>query len=116
MAFSWVFQAHVNRVVDGDTFYAMVDHGFFVNSFQKFRLARIDTPEIFRPMNESEKKHGFAAKYRVAELILNKDVIIHTKKVGKYGRYIAEVWIDEDTNLNDLLLAEGYAKSISYEE
>lgn len=50
------------------------------------------------------------------ELILGKEIIIHTQKdkEGKYGRYIAEVFFQENEgdwiSLNDRLLQQNMAK------
>jgi micrococcal nuclease len=44
--------------------------------------------------------------------ILNKWVILktHQDKKGKFGRWLAEIWIDGDC-VNNWLLKEGYAKA-----
>jgi len=103
------YKADVYRVVDGDTFYASVDLGFTVSVDVKFRLAGIDTSEIFRPKSEEERTHGLLAKDRVSELILNKRIIVISHKTGKYGRWIGEVILD-DTTLTQILIDEGFEK------
>ena len=48
-------------------------------------------------------------------LILNKKVIVETikDKKGKYGRYLAEIFLD-DVNINDWLVINGYAEYKDY--
>ena len=72
------------------------------------RIAGINTPEV-RSKNESEKQKAFAAKKRLEELFVTKDLIIHSKGFDKYGRCIAEV-ITSDVNVGQVLINEGYAK------
>jgi micrococcal nuclease len=105
----YTYRAFVTGVYDGDSITADVDLGFHTSiKGVKFRLANIDTPEI----RGEEREQGLISKAAVVERILNKWVIIKTEKdkKGKYGRYLATVYID-DLNLNEWLLQEGLAKS-----
>jgi len=108
------YKAKVTKVVDGDTFYAEVDLGFFVKINLKFRLADIDTPEIFRPRNSTEKHHGLMAKDFVKELILDKIVTVRTNKTGKYGRWIAYVDVEGTGDLTESLKANFLEKKLIY--
>lgn len=107
------YKAKVISVYDGDTFTLDVDLGMKTHLIEKIRLARVNTPEI----RGTEKKFGKLVRDHVKELILGKEVIIHTQKdkEGKYGRYIAEVFfqnLERDwTNLNDYLLQQEMAKA-----
>lgn len=107
------YDAYVDRVVDGDTFYAVVDLGFHMSARLDFRLADIDTAEIYRPSCEAELVHGQEAKAFVENLILNKVVNITTKKTGKYGRWIATVHLGDKT-LSEILRENDFAKRDSY--
>jgi micrococcal nuclease len=101
----------VTKVVDGDTVYGDVDLGFNIG-FKKmeFRLSGINTPETKGATREA----GLTSKKFVEDAILNKEVIIVTKKDGKekYGRYLAEIfflvgaeWISLNKTLLDKSLA-----------
>jgi micrococcal nuclease len=101
----------VTKVVDGDTVYGDVDLGFNIG-FKKmeFRLSGINTPETKGTTREA----GLTSKKFVEDAILNKEVIIVTKKDGKekYGRYLAEIfflvgaeWISLNKTLLDKSLA-----------
>jgi len=101
----------VTKVVDGDTVYGDVDLGFNIG-FKKmeFRLSGINTPETKGATREA----GLTSKKFVEDAILNKEVIIVTKKDGKekYGRYLTEIfflvgaeWISLNKTLLDKSLA-----------
>tara|TARA_R100000734_G_C3314352_1_gene105913 strand:+ start:253 stop:594 length:342 start_codon:yes stop_codon:yes gene_type:complete len=105
------YYATVLKVVDGDTIDVMVDLGMGVHRKERLRFSRINAWET----RGEHKEKGKLAKARVAELIpVGDKVLIKTQKdkKGKYGRYIAEIFILDgilSTNLNDLLLNEGHA-------
>jgi micrococcal nuclease len=104
------YKATVTRVVDGDTFYAEVDLGFYVYTKISFRLSNIDTAEIFRPSNALEREHGFAAKAFLESLILNKQVLIKSYKTEKYGRWLADVVTVEGIDVVQAMLDGGFSK------
>jgi micrococcal nuclease len=105
----YTYKAKITAVYDGDTVTALVDLGFKVNFTMKLRLLGIDTPEL----RGEEREEGLKVRDYVRELILNKDVIIKTyrDKQGKYGRYLAEIFMEEDStiSLNQSLLDKGMA-------
>ena len=103
----YIYKAFVTKVYDGDTITVDIDYGMDIwRKDVKLRLARIDTPEV----RGSEKLYGLRVRDYVKDLILNKYITIKTikDKTGKYGRYIAEVYIGE-MNLNNNLLELGMA-------
>jgi micrococcal nuclease len=97
------YKAKILDVYDGDTFTFEVDLGFSIKVTEKLRLYGINTPE----MRGAEKKKGIEVRDYVRDLILDKDVEIKVYKRGKFGRYVADVWIDE-INLSEHLLEKGY--------
>ena len=105
------YYATVLKVVDGDTIDVMVDLGMGVHRKERLRFSRINAWETRR----KHKEKGKLAKARVAELIpVGEKIIVKTEKDkrGKYGRYIAEIYIIDGElshNLNDVLLNEGHA-------
>ena len=101
------YRAKVIKVYDGDTVTVDIELGFnIVLHKQKIRLIGINTPEVRGP----EKNEGIIARDALRKRILNKKVILKTykDKKGKYGRWLGEIWID-DESINDWLLTEGYA-------
>lgn len=95
------------NVVDGDTIDCTVDLGFQMSMKGRFRLARINTPEINSP-DEKIRVKGQESRQFVVDNLLNKNFEVMSIKVEKYGRYLAEVYIGE-LNLNDELIRLGLA-------
>lgn len=102
----WTFPGFVYRVVDGDTFDAVVDLGHKNYSDSRYRLSAVDTTEIrFVDRTSEEYKSGIEATKFVIDKILGEDVAIHTFKAGSFGRYLAKVeLIGEGPSLNEQLL------------
>lgn len=105
------YQATIKRWVDGDTVDVDIDLGFgLIYNNQRLRLYGIDAWES-RTRDLDEKEKGLAAKAFVNEMApVGTQVTIITYKEGKYGRILAEVFLDEDTNLNKLLTEKGHAE------
>tara|TARA_R110000772_G_scaffold260249_6_gene378156 strand:+ start:121 stop:468 length:348 start_codon:yes stop_codon:yes gene_type:complete len=104
------YNAKLDRVVDGDTVDAMVDLGFDIWKKVRIRMMGIDAPES-RTRDLEEKKLGLAAKARLNELIESNDFlfILQSHGVGKYGRCLGEIFINEETSINQTLINEGHA-------
>jgi len=105
----FTYPAEVVRVVDGDTIDVIIDIGFNTFTKKRLRFSRIDAYES-RTRDLEEKKLGLAAKAFVKAEIkaANNKVTIQTVKKGKYGRWIAEIWVDGtilNLNLNDALVS-----------
>lgn len=119
----YLYKAKVLKVVDGDTLDCEVDLGFRVTTRQRFRLHRIDTPEV----RGERRPEGLATTY-VVERILGRhweasatraklikeiglsetldcldklverfptgtEVYIRSVKTGKFGRWLAEMFL-----------------------
>ena len=101
----------IKKIYDGDTITVVIDLGFDTRRVESLRLAGIDAPEI----RGEERAEGLIARdwlinrlYTALEI--GRDIIIRTDKdsTGKYGRYIAEVFIDE-VSINEELVEKGLA-------
>ena len=113
----YIYRAKLDRVVDGDTIDALIDVGFNIWFKKRIRFMGLDTWEC-RTRNLEEKKLGLAAKARTKELL---EVIsskpgyfrIKSHGVGKYGRVLAEIFIQDKEgntiNVNQKLIHEGHA-------
>ena len=104
---NYIFNAKISKVIDGDTIDAIVDLGFSVKFETRLRLNGIDTMET-HDKDSVKKELGLKAKSRVIELLLNKDVTLQSFKTDKYGRYLADVYIN-DINVSELLITENLA-------
>lgn len=83
---------------------------------EMLRLHRINAPEL----RGKERPKGLLSSDFLREKIDGKEITIETikDKKEKYGRYLAEVWLEEKpgkfTNINDLIVKEGFAKYHKY--
>lgn len=118
-ASDWIFDimytytATVAKIVDGDSVWLVVDVGYRMTYKDNFRLIRINTPEL-RSRDAEVKAAAYAAKDRLRELIpVGAEVLIRTAKSGKYGRWLAEIYVDDGygelVNINDIMVEEGHA-------
>lgn len=104
------YHALCERVVDGDTIDCTIDLGFSIKFESRVRLLGINAPET-RTRDLEEKEAGLEVAEWLRREIEGKDVILHTQydKRGKFGRVLAEVWMN-DVNLNQHLLDTGMAE------
>lgn len=106
------YKAYVVEVYDGDTCTVDIDLGLstWVRG-EKIRLNRIDAPEV----KGSSRAKGIQSRDALRKLVLDKEIFLQTVKdrKEKYGRYLGEIWIMDKkkgyVNVNDLLVAEGFA-------
>lgn len=115
----WEYRATIERVVDGDTFDATLDLGFYTWRHERLRLlgsfCGVNTPEM-HAADPAVRARANAAKTRVLDLMPMGSVVTvrtHRQEAGDpkdgFGRFLAEVILKDGTNLGDLLLAEGLA-------
>ena len=107
------YGAKLLRVVDGDTADVMIDLGFDTWVRARLRFKGVDTWEK-RTRNLEEKAKGIAASEFTKEHLEMNDgkFIIQSYGKGKYGRILAEIFVDidgEETSLNKLLIENGHA-------
>jgi len=86
------YNATVSKVYDGDTITVVIQLGFGVFKNERLRLKGIDAPE----MRGEERPFGLVSRDKLRELILDQKIIVKTfkDKKGKYGRYIADIYIE----------------------
>ena len=105
---AFVYNATLDRIVDGDTFDCILDLGFNVKLHkQRVRLHGIDTPES-RTRDLAEKKLGLAAKERLKELCVGSFKIKSLGK-GKYGRILGIPYTENGDDICQILINEGHA-------
>jgi endonuclease YncB( thermonuclease family) len=101
----------VIKVYDGDTITIASRLPYDSSPLYRLsvRLNGIDTPEIKgKGISEQEKQQAILARDFVSKLVLNKFVRLENIETEKYGRILADVYID-DIHLNELLIKERYA-------
>ena len=111
------YKAIVTSVYDGDTCTVDIDLGLHTwIRGEKLRLHRINAPEL----RGKERPKGILSRDFLKSKIEDKEITIETikDKKGKYGRYLAEIWLEEKPgkfiNINDLIVKEGFAKYQKY--
>lgn len=111
---SYIYRAHVDRVVDGDTVDLTIDLGFDVLTRRRIRLAAIDTPPRNTPAGQK------ATRYVTERLAAARTVVVQTRKYDLHGRYVAHLFytpedqplpqvFQKGTHLNAELLTKGLA-------
>ncbi len=102
----------VVRVIDGDTFVADVDLGFYVRVRLSCRLAGVNCPELTEP-------GGAEARTALATMLGLGPVTVASVRVDKFsGRFDADVVVSEPTrdpgfrqewHVNGWMVERGYA-------
>jgi micrococcal nuclease len=101
----------VIKVYDGDTITIATRLPFNESPLYRLsvRLNGIDCPEIKgKDVSDEEKAAAVVVKDYVASLILHKYVKLENIQNEKYGRVLADVYIN-DIHLNGILIEQGYA-------
>ena len=92
------FEGKVTGIIDGDTYKV-----FYNGSEQTIRLAHIDCPEKKQPF-------GSKAKQFASDICFGKNVFVKSEgKKDRYNRIIAEIILQDDTNINKELVKNGFA-------
>jgi len=99
----------VIKVYDGDTLTIAVKMPYENSPLYRFpvRFRGIDTPEI-HGKDEDEKQSAIFARDAVSNMTLHKYVTLKNIGNEKYGRLLADVYLD-DIHINEWLLKERYA-------
>ena len=90
--------ATIKRCYDGDT--------CTTTSGEKIRLACIDTPELRG--RKADPVPATAARDYLRELVVGKSVGVRRVATDRYGRTVAELFVD-GSNVQQQLLASGHA-------
>ena len=102
----------VTSVIDGDTLKVTLD-GLTVT----VRMIGIDTPETVYP---SKPVQCFGREASENAKTLLTDAVVHLEFDNsqgihdKYGRLLAYVFLEDGTNVNEYMIAEGYAYEYTY--
>ena len=104
--------AEVTRVVDGDTLVALLDNG----ETWTVRLLGIDTPETVDPRKAVEC-FGKEASQTLTDLVDGTRVYLEADmeadEKDRYGRLLRNVYLSDGTDVNALLVANGYAHALT---
>lgn len=92
-----VEHCYVVKISDGDTATCLTEDKAQV----KIRFSQIDAPE-------SKQDFGTVSKQALADMIFNRYVDLDVSDTDRYGRTIAEVYLD-GVNINKLMVKNGHA-------
>lgn len=109
------YNAKVTNVVDGDTYDVDIDLGFHIHIHERIRVLDLDTPEKFG----EERQLGETVRHHVEGMLLNRDVVIRSKKellpkTDSFGRWLCEVLLD-NRSIADILTEMGANKYDGYD-
>jgi len=100
--------AVVTHVVDGDTLDALFDDGLEA----RIRFLGVNTPETVDPRKEVECFGSQASNFS-KEMLSGARVLLQSDPQAderdKYGRLLRNVYLEDGTDFNALLISEGYA-------
>ncbi len=114
---AYVYRARVEKpedIYDGDTITVVIDLGFSIDFGElTLRLHGINAPE----MRGAEKEAGRRSRDWLRERLAGKEFIVQTirDRKGKYGRYLAIIWVD-GVNVNEEMVALGLAEKKDYDK
>ena len=94
------FVGVVTKVIDGDS--VVIRHE---NILKKIRLSYIDAPEV-------SQDHGEDSKLFLKNIVLDKTVLVDTKRKDKYGRDLSDLYIHsniESIYVNAKMIKSGNA-------
>lgn len=90
------FSGSIVSVLDGDTIEVLHD-----DRAERIRLKGIDCPEKGQP-------YGKRSKHAVSELVFDRSITIQPHGHDKYSRTIGDVLLPNGTNVNHILVKEGW--------
>jgi len=104
-----ISEGYVIKVYDGDTITIAAKLPYPESPLYRFavRLNGIDSPEI-KGRNQDEKEAAQEAKRVLESLILHRKVTLKNQSCEKYGRILADVYLD-DLHINQWMLDNKFA-------
>lgn len=79
----YTYKLTIKRWVDGDTFDALVDLGFGISNFIRFRVLDVDTPERGQ-LNYVEARQFSESLFPIDSELISETI----KSKDKYGRWL----------------------------
>lgn len=102
-----LWQGTVTYVTDGDTLWVQPTNSAFNDApARKIRIEGIDAPEICQ-------RYGEQSRNALKQLVLQKNVVVQTKRVDDYGRDVAKIAF-QDQDVGTWMVNLGHAWSYHY--
>lgn len=100
------YNATVVNVVDGDTFDADIDVGFYLRTRLRLRVLGINAPEMHGPSHAA----GVAARLFATTLLREgAKVALHTEKSDDFGRWLAKVTLPDGSDFGQTMIDTQHA-------
>lgn len=95
---AYTYRGYLTRIVDGDTLRVTLDLGFGILHEEILRLRGINAIE-------ASERGGKKATSGLQKILKNQDsFIVKTSSTDTYNRYLADIFLDDGTFVNQLLL------------
>ncbi len=109
------FRGVIQKVVDGDTLYILLDISFNTYAYHSIRLLGVNAPELFSGPPE-ERERGAAAKAYLESIAPagTKCLLRTDKDKTTFGRYIASALLADGTDLGSEMVRAGHATWATY--
>src|SRR5918998_5853061 len=104
------YRAVIERVVDGDTVHVVASPGLDEYAYRMIRIRGAFAPELFSGPPE-ERERGKAARGFLAGLLPagTKCRLTTERDTTTFGRYVADVMLEDGRNVADVLIEAGHA-------
>lgn len=105
------YRCVVERVVDGDTIYVLIDCAFGIYAYESIRLMGIDAPEMFSGPPE-ERERGRASKAFLEALAPpgTKCLLRTDRDKTTFGRYVGSLLLADGRDVASDLVAANMAE------
>jgi endonuclease YncB( thermonuclease family) len=102
---TYIYRAICARVVDGDTFVAHIDLGFYVSATLHIRLAGVNAPEMHGP----SKEDGRAAAMFLQNLLKSAPLMLQSHKDERsFERWVCDVYLPSGRSVAQAIIDEGH--------
>jgi micrococcal nuclease len=104
----------VLKIVDGDTIKIN-----YQGKIETIRLIGIDTPEL-KDNRDQVECYANEASQHLTDILKNQSIILEADstqgETDRYGRLLAYIFLKDGTNINQKMLADGFAYEFTYDE
>jgi micrococcal nuclease len=106
---AYVYRGTITRVIDGDTFEALVDLGFEVHRKLTIRVRDLRCPERGTEEGRRVTFHAFALADATPRIVLRSH-----KDQQSFARWICDVWMDGDPHYPGRTYADALRERITW--
>ncbi len=109
------YRGVVQRIVDGDTLYVLIDCGLSIYAYHSIRIMGINAPELYTSDLLEREKGRLARAYLESIAPPGSKCLLRTDKDRTtFGRYVASILLPDGTDLASAIVYAGHATWSSY--